>query len=73
MALWAKKIQKATFFAATKLLQQGVLEGALFGIEHLVLPEAVWSKLRRIVVTAVLGRIPAVKTEIPDVAHEPGA
>ena len=36
-----RRLQKATFFAATKLLQQGVLAGALFGIEHLVLPEAV--------------------------------
>ena len=37
-----------------------------------MLPEAVWSKLRKSVARAVLGRIPAVKTEIQMLCIHPG-
>jgi hypothetical protein len=58
--LW---LQKMVVFAGTRVMQQGVLTGVLFGIEHFVLPDPVWTSLQRSVVRICIGhRIPAVKT-----------
>jgi hypothetical protein len=55
-----RHLQKCTKFAATKILQQGVMAGAMYVIEHFVLPEAVWTKLRNAVVRASLWKLLAV-------------
>ncbi len=70
-----RELRKAVAFAATRVLQQGVLTGLCYGIEHQILQDKVWDSLRKSVVSCTLGKLPAVHHTIGllclPVQHDP--
>ncbi len=59
-----RRLQRAVMFAARRIVYQGILPGLLYGVEHSVISDSVWTELRKKVVSALIGRLPSVHHKV---------